>query len=154
MVAAQKSERQTYIIDDNDVTIADILQISTHFSVAKTLEGHGLSVNEGDGEDLDDLYRRLCAAVTQSGPVALVNKRKMAVGIEGIEGSTHGHDVIPVDKAIAYLEKRGLTGSLKPTTSSRAYPSPSKATHSLESATNGVPTGTYLVKQSFPFSAA
>ncbi len=98
------------IIDDNDVTIAGHpSEYLPGFSVAKTLEGHGLSVNEGDGEDLDDLYRRLCAAVTQPGPVALVNKRKMAVGIEGIEGSTHGHDVIPVDKAIAYLEKRGLT---------------------------------------------
>lgn len=97
-------------IDDNDVTIAghpsDYLP---GFSVAKTLEGHGLTVNEGDGEDLDDLYRRMCEAVTSDGPIALVNKRKMAVGIAGIEGSTHGHDVIPVDKAIAHLESRGRT---------------------------------------------
>lgn len=98
------------LIDDNDVTIAGHpSEYLPGFSVAKTLEGHGLIVNEGDGEDLDALYRRICEAVTTTGPVALVNKRKMAVGIEGIEGSTHGHDVIPVDKAIAYLEKRGLT---------------------------------------------
>ena len=93
-------------IDDNDVTIAghpsDYLP---GYDVAKTLTGHGLEVNEGDGEDLDSLYSRMCAAVMSDGPVALVNKRPMCPGIEGIEGTTHGHDVIAVDKAIAYLEK-------------------------------------------------
>ncbi|MEM8829238.1 MAG: transketolase C-terminal domain-containing protein [Cyanobacteria bacterium P01_G01_bin.19] len=94
-------------IDDNDVTIAghpsDYLP---GYDVEKTLIGHGLEVNTGDGEDLDSLYSRMCAAVTGQGPIALINKRPMCPGIEGIEGSTHGHDVIPVDKAIAYLEKR------------------------------------------------
>lgn len=101
------------LIDDNDVTIAghpsDYLP---GFSVTKTLEGHGMPVNEGDGEDIDDLYRRMCEAVTTPGPIALVNKRKMAVGIEGIEGSNHGHDVIPVKNAIPYLEKRGLADAV------------------------------------------
>ncbi len=109
-LAVAKNLNVKLIIDDNDVTIAghpsDYLP---GFSVSKTLAGHGVSVNEGDGEDLDDLYHRICQAVTTNGPIALVNKRKMAVGIEGIEGSTHGHDVIPVDKAIAYLEQRGRT---------------------------------------------
>ena len=95
-------------IDDNDVTIAghpsDYLP---GYDVGKTLAGHGLEVNEGDGEDLDSLYSRMCAAVMGDGPVALINKRPMCPGIEGIEGSTHGHDVIPVDKAISYLEKHG-----------------------------------------------
>jgi transketolase len=95
-------------IDDNDVTIAghpsDYLP---GYDVAKTLVGHGLEVNEGDGEDLDSLYSRMCAAVMGDGPVALINKRPMCPGIEGIEGTTHGHDVIAVDKAIAYLEKHG-----------------------------------------------
>jgi transketolase len=99
-------------IDDNDVTIAghpsDYLP---GYSVGKTLTGHGLSVNEGDGEDLDDLYRRMCEAVTGSGPIALINKRPMCPGIDGIEGSTHGHDVIPVDKAISYLEKGGQSAA-------------------------------------------
>ena len=94
------------IIDDNDVTIAghpsDYLP---GYDVAKTLEGHGLEVNTGDGEDIDSLYSRICAAVTGEGPVGLINKRPMCPGIEGIEGTTHGHDVIAVDKAIAYLEK-------------------------------------------------
>lgn len=31
----------------------------------------------------------------------------MAVGIPDIEGSTHGHDVIPVKSALRYFEKRG-----------------------------------------------
>jgi transketolase len=96
------------IIDDNDVTIAghpsDYLP---GFSVAKSLSGHGVTVNEGDGEAIDDLYRRLCEAVTTEGPIALINKRKMCVGIEGLEGSIHGHDVISLDLAIAHLEKRG-----------------------------------------------
>ncbi len=95
-------------IDDNDVTIAGHpSHYLPGYSVEKTLAGHGLEVNEGDGEDIDSLYSRMCAAVTSDGPVALINKRSMCPGIEGIEGSTHGHDVIPVDKAIAYLEKHG-----------------------------------------------
>ncbi len=96
------------LIDDNDVTIAGHpSDYMPGFTVAQTLTGHGLSVNEGNAEDIDDLYRRMCAAVTTPGPIALVNKRKMCVGIEGLEGTTHGHDVIPLDKAIAYLDKRG-----------------------------------------------
>lgn len=98
------------LIDDNDVTIAghpsDYLP---GFDVAKTLEGHGLSVDIGDGEDLDALYARMCAAVTNSGPVALINRRKMCVGIEGLEGSCHGHDVIKADLAKEYLTARGYT---------------------------------------------
>lgn len=96
------------IIDDNDVTIAGHpSKYLPGFSVRKTLEGHGLKVLEGDGEDLDGLYARICEAINTPGPVAVVNKRSMAVGIEGIEGSTHGHDVIPVDAAIKYLEAKG-----------------------------------------------
>ena len=90
------------LIDDNDVTIAGHpSEYLPGFDVGKTLAGHGLAVNEGNPEDLDDLYRRICEAINTNGPIALINKRKMAVGIEGIEGSTHGHDVIPVDKAIS-----------------------------------------------------
>lgn len=96
------------LIDDNDVTIAGHpSNYLPGFDLAKTLTGHGLTVLEGDGEDLDDLYRRLCQAVTTEGPVAVINQRTMCVGIEGLEGSTHGHDVIPVDLAIQYLEARG-----------------------------------------------
>jgi transketolase C-terminal domain/subunit len=98
------------LIDDNDVTIAGHPSAYMGgFSVKKTLEGHGLKVLEGDGEDLDSLYANICEAINTPGPVAIVNKRKMAVGIEGIEGSTHGHDVIPVDAALKYLEAKGQT---------------------------------------------
>lgn len=96
------------LIDDNDVTIAghpsDYLP---GFDVSKTLEGHGLEVNIGDGEELDSLYARMCAAVTSDGPIALINKRKMCPGIDGLEGSAHGHDVIKTAVAIDYLKANG-----------------------------------------------
>ena len=96
------------IIDDNDVTIAGHPSIyMPGFSVAGTLRGHGLSVLECDGEDLDDLYGRLREAMNTAGPVAVVIRRKMCPGIEGLEGSPHGHDVISAKLAIAHLESRG-----------------------------------------------
>ncbi len=96
------------IIDDNDVTIAGHpSEYQVGFDLSRTLGGHGLATMAGDGEDLDNLYRRLCKAVTTDGPVAVINRRRMCAGIEGLEGSTHGHDVITVDLAIAYLERRG-----------------------------------------------
>lgn len=39
----------------------------------------------------------------------VIAKRVMAPGIPDIEGSTHGHDAIPVKFAVKYLEGRGLT---------------------------------------------
>jgi transketolase C-terminal domain/subunit/transketolase N-terminal domain/subunit len=101
------------VLDDNDVTIAG--HPSSYlpgFRLRQTLAGHGLTVLAGAGEDLDDLYRRLCAAVMTAGPVAVVNQRTMCVGIAGLEGSEHGHDVIPLDLAIPYLEARGHTGAV------------------------------------------
>lgn len=96
------------IIDDNDVTIAGHpSQYQTGYDLSRTLGGHGLGTLAGEGEDLDNLYRRLCQAIATDGPVAVINWRRMCVGIEGLEGSPHGHDVIPLDLAIGYLEKRG-----------------------------------------------
>jgi transketolase len=96
------------IIDDNDVTIAGH---PSHYlkgcSTAKTLAGHGLTVLEGDGEDLDSLYANICKAINTDGPVAIINHRKMCPGIVGLEGSTHGHDVVSVKVALEYLETRG-----------------------------------------------
>lgn len=98
------------LIDDNNVTIAGFPNdYMPGYDVAKTLAGHGLTVDTGEGEDLDSLYARMCKAFTTPGPIALVNKRKMAPGIEGLEGSNHAHDVIKAATAIAYLEKRGHT---------------------------------------------
>lgn len=96
------------LIDDNDVTIAGHpSEYLPGFSVAETLAGHGLQVNSGDGEDLDSLYARMCQAVTSPGPIALMNKRKMCVGIEALEGSAHGHDVIKTAVAIEHLKAQG-----------------------------------------------
>ncbi len=95
-------------IDDNDVTIAGHpSQYLPGFSVEKTLAGHGLAVAGGDGEDLDGLYARIRQAFLTEGPVAVINRRPMAVGVPGIEGSPKGHDVIPVNLAIDYLTAKG-----------------------------------------------
>lgn len=77
------------------------------YSIASTLEGQGVKVFKCNGENIDELYSAVCQAINTPGPVAVVSKRVMAPGIEGLEGSPHGHDVIPVDKAISYLKKRG-----------------------------------------------
>ncbi len=96
------------VVDDNDVTIAGHpSEYMPGFSVGQTLAGHGLPIDEGEGEDLDSLYTRMARAVTTPGPVALINKRKMAVGISSLEGAPKAHDVISVDNAVAYLEKHG-----------------------------------------------
>jgi transketolase len=96
------------LIDDNDVTIAghpsEYLQ---GFGVARTLAGHGLAVDVGDGEDLEALHRRLQRILLTPGPAALVNRRRMAPGVPGLEGSAKAHDVIEPELAIAYLEARG-----------------------------------------------
>lgn len=101
-------------IDDNNVTIAghprDYLP---GYDIAKTLEGHGLTVDVGDGENVAELYKRMQKAFTTNGPVALVNRRPMAPGIPGVEGTTHGHDVIAKDAAVAYFELHGLTDALE-----------------------------------------
>jgi len=95
-------------IDDNDVTISGHPSKYLHgYCVQRTLEGHGVDCLPGEGENLDDLYARMAKAVNTSGPVALINHRKMAVGIEGLEGSCHGHDVIKVATALVYLRQHG-----------------------------------------------
>ena len=115
------------LIDDNDVTIAGHpSEYMTGYDVEKTLQGHGLAVNSGDGEDLDALYQRIRAAMTHSGPYALVNRRKMAPKVDGIEGLPKGHDVIPVKFAISYLKRNGYAeaaGMLEVVPAKSAVPS-------------------------------
>jgi transketolase len=95
------------IVDDNDVTIAGHpSEYLRGFDVAKTLAGHGLTVDVGDGENLDELFARMARALSTRGPIALINKRKMAPGVPGLEGSTKGHDVVKVATAIEYLSAR------------------------------------------------
>jgi transketolase C-terminal domain/subunit len=96
------------IIDDNDVTISGHpSQYLAGFDVARTLQGHGLPVDVGQGEDLPALHARMCKAVRAPGPFALVNKRKMAPGVPSIEGSPKAHDVVKVKVAVEYLNARG-----------------------------------------------
>lgn len=102
------------LIDDNDVTIAGHpSQYLGGYSVKKTLEGHGLKVLECNGEDIDALYANICEAINTPGPVAVILKRPMCPGIEGLEGSNHGHDVISVDGALKYLEAKGHTAAVE-----------------------------------------
>lgn len=109
-LAVAKNLNVKLIIDDNNSTCSgypsDYLK---GYNVTQTLAGHGLTVLTGAGEDLDDLYRRLCEAVTTVGPVAVVNQRKMCPGIAGVEGTPLGHDALSPELAIAYLETRGHT---------------------------------------------
>ncbi len=96
------------IVDDNDVTIAGHpSKYLPGFDVERTLTGHGVTALTGDGEDLPGVYRRVREALRTDGPVAVVNRRPMAPGVPQIEGKNAGHDVVPVDAAIEYLEQRG-----------------------------------------------
>lgn len=107
-LAVAKDLNVKLFIDDNDVTIAG--HPSKYFKgydVGKTLEGHGLKIIRAQGEDLDSLFGAIHDAVNSTGPVAVITKRVMAPGIKGIEGEAHGHDVIPLPKAIAYLQEAG-----------------------------------------------
>ncbi|KAI6099724.1 thiamine diphosphate-binding protein [Pisolithus sp. B1] len=86
------------LIDDNDVTIAGHpSKYLKGYDLVRTLEGHGLRVFVTHGEDIDSLWGSVAAAVAHDGPAAVISKRIMAPGIPDIEGSTHGHDVIPGD---------------------------------------------------------
>merc|ERR1711988_1532381 len=71
--------------------------------------GHGIKTVEVRGEDIDGLFMAMRQAVVSDGPVAVVIKRKMCPGIEGIEGTTGAHDVIDTASATRYLEARGLS---------------------------------------------
>ena len=96
-------------IDDNNVTISGHpSEYLPGYDIGRTLAGHGLTVDVGDGENVDVLYARIQTALNTPGPVALVNKRVMAPGVPGIEGNHAGHDVIKKDFAIQYLQARGL----------------------------------------------
>jgi len=108
--AVARNLRVKLFIDDNDVTIAGHpSKYMRGYDVMKTLAGHGLTVDVGDGEDIDALFARISRALNADGPAAVVNKRLMAVGVPGIEGLPKGHDVIPVNLAVDYLQARGYT---------------------------------------------
>ncbi|KAI3164657.1 hypothetical protein DTO039G3_7138 [Penicillium roqueforti] len=107
-IAVAKNLNVKLFIDNNDVTIAghpsDYLK---GFDVAGNLKGHGLKVLSAQGENIDALYGAMCEVINHDGPAAVVVNRKMAPGIEEIEGQCKAHDVIPVDIARKYLTGRG-----------------------------------------------
>jgi transketolase len=110
--AVARNLKVKLFIDDNDVTIAGHPSAYMKgYDVAETLRGHGLAADTGDGEDLRALYARIQKALVADGPVALINKRPMAVGVPGIEGTPKGHDVIAVNLAVDYLLTRGQTAA-------------------------------------------
>ncbi|KZT27199.1 Thiamin diphosphate-binding protein [Neolentinus lepideus HHB14362 ss-1] len=101
------------LIDDNDVTIAGHpSEYMPGYDLTKTLQGHGLKVVTVQGEDYDALWAGLCEVISYNGPAAIISKRVMAPGVPDIEGSTHGHDVIPVKAALKYFASRGYPESL------------------------------------------
>lgn len=101
------------LLDDNDVTIAGHPTSYMHgYDLLRTLSGHGLAVQSCQGEDIDSLFASIRQAIAHDGPAAVVIKRKMAVGVAGIEGLPKGHDVIPVPMAIDYLTAKGHTAAV------------------------------------------
>lgn len=113
------------VIDENDVTIAGHpSQYLKGYDLQKTLSGHGLAVSTVDGEDLSALYTEMRRLFTTRGPAALLCRRRMAPGIGGIEGSTKGHDAIPVPAAIEYLQARGHAAAVRALESAKGAPKP------------------------------
>jgi len=107
-LAVAKQLNVKLILDDNDVTIAGHpSEYLKGYDLGRTLDGHGLTIFRCKGEDLDDLWKAISASILHKGPTAVIVKRLMAPGIKSIEGSPHGHDVIPVKAAIEYLQAKG-----------------------------------------------
>ncbi|KAM0752745.1 thiamine diphosphate-binding protein [Meredithblackwellia eburnea MCA 4105] len=107
-LAVAKNLNVKLLVDNNDVTIAGHpSEYLKGYSVAKTLAGQGMTVIEAHGEDVDDLWAAVAQSVTHVGPVAVVVNRKMAPGIEGLEGQSEGHEAVPVKFAVKYLQSRG-----------------------------------------------
>ena len=96
------------LIDDNNVTISGHPQdYMVGYDLTRTLSGYGLLTDTVLGEDLDALHVALARVFSDDRPHGLVIKRPMAPGIAHAEGSPHAHEVVKVDVAIEYLEKRG-----------------------------------------------
>ncbi len=102
------------VVDDNNVTIeGHPHEYMPGFSVAKTLEGHGLRVCAVKKDDITTLYAVIRNSLTLKGPCAMVVERMMARGIKGIEGTSTAHDAIPVEAAVEYLTKQGHAAAVK-----------------------------------------
>jgi len=97
-------------IDDNNVTIAGHpSEYFKGYDVAKTLEGHGIptTVIEPETCGVQGMYAAMRLSMVTTGPYAVIMKRKMCPGIDGLEGSCHGHDSADPKYSIPHLRKRG-----------------------------------------------
>ena len=102
------------LIDDNNVTIAGHpSDYMPGWNVENTLKGHGVPTVTVEGEKIDALYEAVRNAVVGKGCQAVVSKRVMCPGIEGVENTTHGHDALEMKFAIPYLNKRNLNDAAK-----------------------------------------
>lgn len=100
------------LVDDNNVTIAGHPQeYMEGYDLSRTLSGYGIATATTMGEDLDALYVDICRMFRESGPRALVVKRFMASGIEGVQGEPEAHEAVKAAVAIRYLERRGGYGA-------------------------------------------
>lgn len=110
--AVARSLNVKLLLDDNDVTIAGHPSAYMQgYDLVRTLSGHGIATHTCSGEDIDALFACIRQAIVARGPVAVVIRRPMAVGVPGIEGLPKGHDVIPVPMAIEYLTAKGRSAA-------------------------------------------
>jgi transketolase len=124
LAVAQKLNLKV-LVDDNNVTIAGHPnEYMPGYDVAQTLHGHGLPTETVTGEDFSSLYASLARAFSTNAPHAVVVKRKMAPGIEGVEGEPHAHEVVKAEIAIKYLEKRGNAAAIELLKAAKADKSP------------------------------
>ena len=61
--------------------------------------------------------------------ISVVAKRLMAPGVADIEGSTHGHDVVPVKAAINYFKARGYPDTFASSIYDNIKPAPNPFTY-------------------------
>lgn len=109
-LAVAKGLNVKLFIDNNDVTIAGHpSEYLKGFHLQRTLSGHGLHVVRAEGENIDSLYGAVVEVINHKGPAAVIVDRKMAPGIDSLEGQTKAHDVITVDIARKYLTSRGYS---------------------------------------------
>jgi transketolase len=102
------------LVDDNNVTISGHPQTYMNgYDLTRTLNGYGYFVDTVMGEDVDALYTALAKVFRNDKPHGLVIKREMAPGIEGAEGHPHAHEVLKVDVAVKFLEKRGHSKAIE-----------------------------------------
>jgi transketolase len=107
-LAVGKQLNVKILIDDNNVTISGHPQTyMSGYDLTRTLAGYGYLADTTMGEDIDALFVALSKVFSNDRPHGLVIKREMAPGIEGAEGSPHAHEVLNVETAVKYLEKRG-----------------------------------------------